>query len=273
LEQEIGTDWPMNSGCMALAASLRRPRRLQRVVKHRRQRLESRLPVTQSRDWIMPSGVSRRRTERVAVEAVGRPRTVFQDSLTEFRHVNRETARDLAVFIGLVTLGVFGRWAAEWTGWHNFTPTAAVALFAGFYFAHRGVGLLVPLTVMVVSNLRLSSYDGVASLLTVYLAFFLPTMLGWWMRRSPSVVRLGVCATVPAVVFFLVTNFAWWWFYNMYPHTWAGLIEGYVAGLPFFRAMLLADVLFSTALFGAYYLALATQFLPRDRQPVWVRRN
>jgi hypothetical protein len=54
------------------------------------------------------------------------------------------------------------------------------------------------------------------------------------------------------VLFFLVTNFAHWWFFGMYAHTVAGLIECYVQALPFFRYTLTGDGLFAGMFFGAY---------------------
>ena len=42
---------------------------------------------------------------------------------------------------------------------------------------------------------------------------------------------------------------------NLYPKTVAGLINCYVAAIPFFRNMLLGNLLYSALLFGAFAFA------------------
>ena len=58
-----------------------------------------------------------------------------------------------------------------------------------------------------------------------------------------------------AVIFFLVTNFADWYLFNSYAKSWQGLLDCYVAGIPFFRNTLLGDAFYSALLFGGFALA------------------
>ena len=58
-----------------------------------------------------------------------------------------------------------------------------------------------------------------------------------------------------ALIFFFVTNFADWYFFNMYAKNWQGLVDCYVAAIPFFtRGTLLADVRGAVFFFGGDYL-------------------
>ena len=76
-----------------------------------------------------------------------------------------------------------------------------------------------------------------------------------------------------SISFYLITNFAEWAFYDLYPHTAAGLIEGYVAAIPFFRNTLASDLLFSVLIFGTYWLAVSAGILPRrELAPAKARR-
>ena len=62
-------------------------------------------------------------------------------------------------------------------------------------------------------------------------------------------------ALAGSVQFYLITNFpSWLSADSLYPHTWNGLIECYVAALPFFGRTLMADVFYSGVLFSAYAL-------------------
>jgi hypothetical protein len=40
----------------------------------------------------------------------------------------------------------------------------------------------------------------------------------------------------------------------MYPHNVSGILTSYAAGLPFFRNMLIGNMVFSSVLFGSFYL-------------------
>jgi hypothetical protein len=53
-----------------------------------------------------------------------------------------------------------------------------------------------------------------------------------------------MCGFVPATAFFVVTNFAVWASKSLYAPTWAGLLDSYVHGLPFYRTMLAGDICF-----------------------------
>ena len=61
----------------------------------------------------------------------------------------------------------------------------------------------------------------------------------------------------------MLTNFGVWLIGGLYPRAWAGLVDCFVAAIPFFRNTLMSDLLYSALLFGG--LALAEKrwpFLP-----------
>ena len=49
------------------------------------------------------------------------------------------------------------------------------------------------------------------------------------------------------VFFYLFTNFGWWFTFEMYPLTLQGLIECYIAGLPFLKNQLFSSLIFVPA--------------------------
>jgi len=79
--------------------------------------------------------------------------------------------------------------------------------------------------------------------------------LGLVLRRRKSVSAIAGCVLAGSVIFFLLTNFAWWAGYDLYPHTLAGLMLSYEAAIPFFHWTLLGDIFFATVLFGGFALA------------------
>lgn len=148
----------------------------------------------------------------------------------------------------------------------NFTPITAMALFGGTWFAgrlsQRALGVMLPLAALLLSDLVLGfSYDSVA----VYASFALIGILGAALladggHRSP--VRVGVASLASSILFFLVTNAAVWSNGLMYPLTFEGLLQSYVAGLPFLRNAVLGDWVYSGALFVVWAL-MERRFMAR----------
>jgi len=71
--------------------------------------------------------------------------------------------------------------------------------------------------------------------------------------------RTGVFAPVIAALgagfmFFVVTNLAVF-AGDLYPHTWAGLVEDFTAALPFYRNQIRRRCAFTAALFGLHAAA------------------
>ncbi|NCY03474.1 MAG: hypothetical protein EBX36_11355 [Planctomycetia bacterium] len=174
-----------------------------------------------------------------------------------------------AAWFALVAVAAIGR---LWQPAVNVTPLAAAAIAAGGVFANPLVAATVPLAALAVSNLVLPGYGlggGIAMALVVHAAFAWPVLLGGCVaairgegRRWPAVVGSALASSL---VFFVVTNFAHWCLTDDYPHTSAGLLSCYAAGLPFYRWMPVGDVVWSLAMVGGL---AACGVLGSARRPV-----
>lgn len=141
----------------------------------------------------------------------------------------------------------------------NFAPVAALSLFSGFLFSGLWVAVLVPFSVLVISNLCFGGYDSWGVMLSVYGCLILPVFFGRQLLRSensqrPAVSKVFGLTLLGSLLFFFVTNYASWTYW--YPQTVNGLIECYVAAIPFFRYTLMGDVFFAVVFFGAHALVL-----------------
>ena len=185
--------------------------------------------------------------------------------------MQRHLKTDLILIGLLMALGVLGRWLQpDW----NVTPVVAVATFAGYYFRRLSVAWLTTLAVLTISNLLLPAYNNYGVMLVVFGMFLVPTLLGRWVRGKESYGRFALCGLLPGLLFYLTTNFAVWQFGSMYEPTLAGLMHCYIAGLPFFRSMLLGDIFFLTVVFGSFAFAREYGFFgQRQLAPVRVRRQ
>jgi hypothetical protein len=164
---------------------------------------------------------------------------------------------DLLVFMLLIAIGVAGRWGQPvWC----FTPTAAAATFAGFYFSRAAIAVLVPLAILGISDQALPAYNNVSVMLATYAVMAAPVWLGRMLRERPgaraaAAWRWAVCGIVPATLFFVVSNFAVWAFQSDYENSLAGLQECYLKAVPFYRWMLAGDVFYIAILFSCWALA------------------
>jgi hypothetical protein len=146
--------------------------------------------------------------------------------------------------------------------WPNFTPIAAMALFAGTYFDRKQYAFAIPFASMFLSDIILGLH---ANMPAVYLGFAITVLIGMTIRRNVNVGSILLASLSSSVIFFLITNFSAWLASPLYPQTFAGLMECYVAGLVFFSdhahglSFFLNDILgstfFSAVFYGAFYLA------------------
>ena len=134
--------------------------------------------------------------------------------------------------------------------WPNFTPIAAIALFGGVYFSDKRLAFLIPFATLFLTDLVIGFHSTMAF---TYIGFFITILLGLWLRNSVKPAKLIGVSILSSVLFFLVTNFGVWMMEGIYPQTVPGLIECYVAAIPFFHYSLLGDLLYTSVLFGGYY--------------------
>ena len=134
----------------------------------------------------------------------------------------------------------------------NFTPVAALALFGGAHLGKRWLALMVPLAALFLSDLFLGFHG---FMLPVYLSFALVVLLGTLFQKNIRVLTVLGGALAASALFFLITNFAVWLGSPFYPQSFSGLMQSYIAAIPFFHTTVLGDLFYSSVFFGGYYLA------------------
>jgi hypothetical protein len=167
----------------------------------------------------------------------------------------QQNLQDVLVFALLVAIGVTGRWGQpQWA----VTPTAAAAIFAGFYFSRTAIAFMVPIAILAISDLLLPAYNSVPVMIATYAIMTLPVWFGRMMRGENRVAatawKIALCGLVPATAFFVVSNLAVWAFQSDYEKSLAGLMECYAAAVPFYRWMLAGDI-FYIGVLAACWLA------------------
>jgi hypothetical protein len=173
--------------------------------------------------------------------------------------------------LALAGAGVLAAWTAllpESVRPWNFSVIGALALFAA---ARLGFvpALAVVAVALAVKDLGMYLRRGMEPYPLSFLYFAGYAAIGWlFLRRTESPLRIGGAALGAGLLFFLVSNFVAW-LEQAYPYgySFAGLLDCYGAGLPFYRGTLAGDVIFTGALFGLH-AALSRAYFPDERVAV-----
>ncbi|HET7164823.1 MAG TPA: DUF6580 family putative transport protein [Pseudolabrys sp.] len=132
-------------------------------------------------------------------------------------------------------------------------PFAASALFAGRMLRIPALAVIVPLAAVLLSNVALTGDDWRITLV-VCAAITVPAFAGMLIRRWPGAVPVIAAVLSCSLIFFVTTNFAVWAFSGMYPLTWQGLTQCFIAALPFLDKTVLGDLFWTAVLFGGAWL-------------------
>jgi len=134
----------------------------------------------------------------------------------------------------------------------TFTPVTAALLFFGARGPRRFIW--APLAMLAASDVVLTKwfwhYAFTWDQFVVWAWSAAVLMLGTRLRENSKPLLILASALGSSVSFYLLSNFAVWASFNMYPKTLAGLITCYTLAVPFFRPALIGDLLFTAAMFA-----------------------
>jgi hypothetical protein len=135
--------------------------------------------------------------------------------------------------------------------WH-FTPVAASLLFFGAHGSRRSMWF--PVSLLALSDVILTKYVYAYPFswdhFVTWAWYAAIVLLGMRLRYHEKPLWIGASALASSISFFLVSNFAVWACFTMYPKTFAGLMTSYAMGVPFFRNDFVGTLLFSAAMFA-----------------------
>lgn len=87
------------------------------------------------------------------------------------------------------------------------------------------------------------------------------------LKPKANWIHLGVYGLASSLIFFLVTNFGFWMMPNVYyTKDFSGLMQAYVAGIPFFKMELLGTLFYSSVGFAVHKYApnIITESAPNN---------
>lgn len=145
--------------------------------------------------------------------------------------------KNLFISLALIVIAVSERL------WFDLGPNVELVMtasvLASIYLGRRwGIG--VALLSLMISDLVLGN-----SLILIFTwsAFALIAGGGRWLKGKNGLFGAGY-GLLGALFFFFYTNFGVWLIGNLYPHTFSGLVQSYVMGLPFLRLHAVGSMVF-----------------------------
>jgi hypothetical protein len=148
---------------------------------------------------------------------------------------------------------------------YNFAPVCALGLFGGAVIKDKRFAFLLPVLAQLLGDIYYSLFTPLQGFYgieqaCVYGALILVTAIGTRMGQPKALKVLGYTLS-GALVFFLLSNFGVWLSMEFgkvdlyhYGKGFTGLVNTYVAAIPFFKNTLVGELSGSILLFGAYYL-------------------
>lgn len=136
----------------------------------------------------------------------------------------------------------------------NAAPIAAMALFGGAYL-NKKYALIAPLLALFISDLFIGLYS-LPMMVFVYGSFFLSGCVGISIKKNMNIKKVILASLFSSIIFYTITNFGVWLTGTSYPKSFAGLIDCYIAAIPFFRNTLIGDFIYTGIFFGGYEIIL-----------------
>lgn len=144
----------------------------------------------------------------------------------------------------------------------NFSPIIGMAIFAGAVLKDKRLAFALPLLAMFLSDVLFEVFNIAPGFwgwgqLVGYGILALITVIAFSMKKI-SVLKVAGYSIGSSLLFFFLSNSAFFVFdnavFNLYPQNFTGYIASLVAGIPFLKTGLIADLVYSGILFGTYYL-------------------
>ncbi len=146
----------------------------------------------------------------------------------------------------------------------NFTPVAAMALFGGALFTNKKSAYLLTFAVLLMSDILVNTllynnynfinYLAQPFVWAVYFSFGLTVFMGNSIKNKLNIKSVALFSVSSSLLFWLVTNFACWPANPLYAQNFSGLINCYIAAIPFLGNVV-GDLFFNTLLFGSLFIA------------------
>lgn len=157
--------------------------------------------------------------------------------------MKHQNLKKIILAVLIILFGVIFRiFLNERIGIPNFEAVTSLSLLSGSLFGGIYTGI-IPLLIIFLSD----SYFGNTSILFfTWSAFILIGIFGIIIKKNSKyyLLKMTGMGILSVLFFYLWTNFGWWLLSGMYPKTFLGILQSYIAALPFLKNQLISVSIF-----------------------------
>ena len=136
----------------------------------------------------------------------------------------------------------------------NFTPTISLIVFISIMFRNNYILAFIIVLSQLISDYFLGYYS---SMLFVYLGYVLIALTSKYIMKNLSFIHIIGASCISVLIFYLVSNYGVWHMMGLYEYSLNGLIQCYIAGIPFLKYSLISTLLYSTTIYVLYKVTLS----------------
>ena len=150
-----------------------------------------------------------------------------------------ETNKQMKIFLFLISIFALSQFRLIDHPW-NFTPVIAFGILSGYYLKNVIYGCTLIITSMILGDLIIGFHY---LILFTYVGLLFSVIIGKYLKQLKTV-QLFLSSIISSLVFFTVSNFGVWLLSGFYAKSFQGLVDCYIAGIPFFRNTLISTIIF-----------------------------
>jgi len=162
----------------------------------------------------------------------------------------------ILIAVVLIVMAAGARIVNTELGLYNFAPLVALGVFSGAVIKDKKYAFMVPVLGQLIADTYFQLFTKIPGFyigeIFNYAGLVAATALGMRMGQPKAVKVLGFTLG-GSLVFFILSNFGMW-ATGYYGYTFGGLVETYVAGLPFLKNTIIGDLVGGVLFFGLYAL-------------------
>ena len=183
--------------------------------------------------------------------------------------MNKQSTSTLVIAVLLIVIAAISRVILYP---NNFSPIIGMAIFAGAVIKDRRLAFALPLLSMFLSDVLFEALSIAPGFwgwgqLVGYGILALITIIAFSMKKI-NVLSVAGYSIGSSLLFFFLSNSAFFVFdnpvYHLYPQNFSGYIASLVGGLPFLKTGVIADLVYSTVLFCTYFLVQRYAFSKKE---------
>ena len=128
----------------------------------------------------------------------------------------------------------------------NFTPTIALILFSNYFIHNKYTSTFAVLASQVIADIYIGTY---AYMYFIYFSYVIIILVGDFYLKELRFKSVIISSVLAASIFFVVSNFGFWFTESLYSNDLSGLIACYIAAIPFFDDSLISSSLYSVTIY------------------------